>query len=182
MNPSALRTPARLQKPHHHSAQRAQNLHLPGLPRFHPANFPDSPTAISPLSAVDSPQPPTISPRQQYRQVSDAQQRHHYLYPRELAAYSRPGGSPLSASSGLRTSRPNSPRLDPLGSPGPVTPFELEDGEGYLSSTSRPAEELSAMNKEEFLKTYARKDSQLPRGDSPYCRSGSGVESRNPSM
>ena len=37
-------------------------------------------------------------------------------------------------------SKPDKPRLQPLGSPGPVTPMELEGAEGYLGARG-PAEE-----------------------------------------
>lgn len=36
--------------------------------------------------------------------------------------------------------KPLSPRLDPLGSPGPVTPMELESGGGYLDKRSMPTD------------------------------------------
>jgi hypothetical protein len=32
--------------------------------------------------------------------------------------------------------KPSSPRLDPLGSPGPVTPLTLEEADGYLAAGS----------------------------------------------
>ncbi len=35
------------------------------------------------------------------------------------------------------TGKPTSPRLQPLGSPGPVTPLELEGDEGYLVAGAR---------------------------------------------
>lgn len=45
----------------------------------------------------------------------------------------------------LRTHKPLSPRLVPLGSPGPVTPMELDgNADGYLSSRGRAAGGLDA--------------------------------------
>lgn len=37
---------------------------------------------------------------------------------------------------GQSSSSPSAPRLDPLNSPGPVTPLVLEDAGGYLASGS----------------------------------------------
>ncbi|KAF2102649.1 hypothetical protein NA57DRAFT_52208 [Rhizodiscina lignyota] len=109
------------------SSSRPGSLKLPSLPRFHPANFPSqsSSFASTPASGVNSPQPP-MSPRSQQRQYSDAQ-RQLYVYQRELLANA--GKIP---SRPAPTSRPISPRLAPAGSPGPVTPLELENEGGYL--------------------------------------------------
>ncbi|KAI3391437.1 hypothetical protein diail_7361, partial [Diaporthe ilicicola] len=47
-------------------------------------------------------------------------------------------GAPLQRLQMLSTPRgPRSPRLQPLGSPGPVTPLALEGADGYLSARSR---------------------------------------------
>lgn len=44
------------------------------------------------------------------------------------------------AASSMRGARvlkePNSPKLQPLGSPGPITPFELEEADGYIVAGS----------------------------------------------
>jgi hypothetical protein len=37
---------------------------------------------------------------------------------------------------GRISKEPNSPRLQPMGSPGPITPFELEEADGYIVAGS----------------------------------------------
>lgn len=103
------------------------SLNLPSLPRFHPANFPSQSNSASntPLTGPNSPQPP-LSPRAQQRQYSEAQ-RQLYQYQRQLIASGANPGLHLGA-------KPDSPKLAPLGSPGPVTPLELEKEGGYLMS------------------------------------------------
>lgn len=79
------------------------------------------------MSTGTSPQPP-VSPRSQQRQYSEAQKQ-LYAYQRELLAA---GGKLLGKTS---AAKPVSPRLIPAGSPGPVTPLELEEaGGGYLTA------------------------------------------------
>ncbi|KAF2816842.1 uncharacterized protein BDZ99DRAFT_2917 [Mytilinidion resinicola] len=127
----AIPSQARRQPPPHarQSSTGSSSLRLPSLPRFHPANFPSqhSSSANTPeVGGGNSPQPPP-SPRAQQKQYSDAQ-RQLYMYQRELLA---------TASRSSRTApgpKPTSPRLIPLGSPGPVTPLELEGHDGYLMS------------------------------------------------
>lgn len=101
----------------------ANSLRLPSLPRFHPANYPSahSSTQNTPDS-VDSVHGP-LSPRTHQRLYNDAQ-KHLFLYHSQNLAAAR-AASPLGE-------KPLSPRLAPLGSPGPVTPFELE-AEEYLA-------------------------------------------------
>jgi hypothetical protein len=100
------------------------SLKLPSLPRFHPANFPSqhSSAANTPNAGSNSPQPP-VSPKQQQRLYSEAQKQ-LYLFQRETIA--------VNAGLAAIRDKPISPRLVPLGSPGPVTPLELEGQEGYL--------------------------------------------------
>jgi hypothetical protein len=80
-------------------------------------------------SFAGSPQPP-VSPRAHQRIYSDAQKQ-LYFNQRELFSAAIRGASPNSAL------RPTSPRLQPLGSPGPVTPLDLEREEGYLVAGAR---------------------------------------------
>lgn len=116
------------------TSQRRHNtgsLQLPSLPRFHPANFPSqhSSAATTPAAGLNSPQPPA-SPIAQQKLYSDVQKQ-LYLYQRET----------IAANGGKSTVRekPLSPRLAPLGSPGPVTPLELEGQEGYLLAGAHAA-------------------------------------------
>ena len=49
-----------------------------------------------------------------------------YLYQRDILSPSRPGRQAMT--------KPTSPRLCPTGSPGPVTPLELEDADNYITA------------------------------------------------
>ena len=106
------------------SGRRINNasLNLPSLPRFHPANYPSANSSLQATPDAPSPNGP-VSPRAHQRMLSDAQKQ-LYLYQREMVSVAQRAGSPGE--------KPASPRLVPLGSPGPVTPLELEGGEGYL--------------------------------------------------
>ncbi|THW55903.1 hypothetical protein D6D19_10661 [Aureobasidium pullulans] len=125
----------------HRNSSNANALKLPGLPRFHPANFPSSQSssvANTPGTASNSGHPspnPPVSPKAQQRLYSEAQKQ-LYLYHRETVAAQAAVAAAASASSGrpqsARYEKPLSPRLAPLGSPGPVTPLELEGQDGYL--------------------------------------------------
>jgi hypothetical protein len=102
-------------------------LTLSSLPRFHPAAYSSTSSSMSttPGSKDASPQP-LLSPRSsQQRQMSDAQ-RQIFIFQREMLNAARGPSN--------RTLKPDGPKLLPLaGSPGPVTPLELE-GEGYLDA------------------------------------------------
>lgn len=109
-------------------------LKLPSLPRFHPSNFPSSHSSLQPTpdSSQASPQRPA-SPRQHQRIISDAQ-KHLLAYQREMIS------AAVRSSTPVQLDNPESPRLAPLGSPGPVTPLQLEaeDG-GYLVAGAQSA-------------------------------------------
>jgi hypothetical protein len=129
------------------NTQRRANtisLKLPSLPRFHPMNFAD-PTDSSCQNTPDStgmgtPQQPVSSITHQ-RVVSDAQKR-VLLYQREMVAAAR-ASSPFQ--------HPASPRLAPLGSPGPVTPLELEGDEGYLVAGTRNTGRQDGIQSDELV-------------------------------
>lgn len=113
-------------RPYQAGSGTSSHLRLPSLPRFHPANFPSqsSSLASTPMAGPDSPQPP-MSPRAYQRQYVEAQ-RQMLNYHRELLA--------TGSRSHRSTPKPSSPRLCPTGSPGPVTPLELEEAGGYLTA------------------------------------------------
>ena len=91
----------------------------------------------TPTSGVNSPQPP-VSPRSQQRQMSEAQ-RALYAYQRDFynsqAAIAQANAAhKRHASGGSNGGKPTSPRLMPTtGSPGPMTPLELE-ADNYLTA------------------------------------------------
>ncbi|KAK4546882.1 hypothetical protein LTR36_001614 [Oleoguttula mirabilis] len=138
--------------------RRANNasLKLPSLPRFHPANFPSAHSSLQATpDGVASPHGP-MSPRAHQRMLSDAQ-KHLYAYQRDVI-------------SAARASSPVRGKLAPLGSPGPVTPLELEGEEGYLVAGARSSgrdvsvasEELvERLILEEARRTQARSQSPL---------------------
>lgn len=114
------------------------SLRLPSLPRFHPANFPSAHSSYQSTpddaGAINAP----LSPRTHQKMYSDAQKQlliHH----REHIAAAR-AHSPSAE-------KPNSPRLAPLGSPGPVTPLELE-GDGYLVAGAETSDKAGASHQE----------------------------------
>ncbi|KAK7541580.1 hypothetical protein IWX49DRAFT_506954 [Phyllosticta citricarpa] len=142
-------------RPHRqHLGGSKNHLKLPNLPRFHPANFPSqsSSQSSSPYSSSASPPPPP-SPRSQHKQYSEAQ-RHLYFYQRDLVANA-------VARNPLPGNRPVSPRLNPLGSPGPVTPLELEGptGDYLLAGASTPSASDAACNElvEKLIQEEARR-------------------------
>lgn len=71
-----------------------------------------------------------------------------YLYQQQLMA---------SASRQARGAipKPTSPRLDPMGSPGPVTPLELSGADGYLTAgmtSNDAASHVDKLIREEALR------------------------------
>ncbi|KAI9665395.1 MAG: hypothetical protein M1831_001833 [Alyxoria varia] len=125
---------------------KAPKLHLSSLPRFHPANYTSSnQNSLAPGEGNANAQhvqgslsPGGHSRRTSSQNLSEAQ-RQLYLYQREVVSLSRNPKSPSSLKSVNSSPRwnPGSPRLKPLGSPGAITPLELEDGESdYFNATS----------------------------------------------
>jgi len=103
-------------KPTPYGSSPSSQLHLSSLPRFHPANYKStsSSMAASPSSSVTSPN----------------DQRHLSYYHQHLVAQASMATSPA----GALGKKPLSPKLAPLmGSPGPVTPLEL-DGDSYMTA------------------------------------------------
>jgi hypothetical protein len=154
----SLTIPSR--RPPFHARQSSQqgtaaNLRLPSLPRFHPANFissQNSSTAATPGSGPNSPQPP-LSPRAHQRQYSDVQ-RQMYAYQQQLMTN--------AARQARTTAKPTSPRLDPLASPGPVTPMELEGHDGYI--TARMSSNDAASHVDKVIHDEARRCNELSAG------------------
>lgn len=112
--------------------------------KYYPSNYTPSPT--SPVSRV----PPSIlnggtlhlPPKNQRQKSTESNhQRRSSDIKRKLQKYQKDmieqarmvHGSVTSPNvSSAPGSKPISPRLLPLGSPGPITPFELEESSGYL--------------------------------------------------
>lgn len=70
--------------------------------------------------------------------------------------------SVAARTNGNAENKPVSPRLAPLGSPGPVTPLELEQKEGYLlaganqNGTAESADLVDRLIREETRRNNAR--------------------------
>ncbi|CAD6444058.1 0f8a16ac-842e-4d9a-9bd3-25512091f7a1 [Sclerotinia trifoliorum] len=113
--------------------------------KYYPSNYKPAPT--SPAPSVASPilnggnlQLPPKSQRQKstnpnhQRRSSDIK-RKLQKYQRDMIEQARMVHASVTSSPGVPCapgSKPVSPRLLPLGSPGPITPFELEESSGYL--------------------------------------------------
>ncbi|KAL8832167.1 MAG: hypothetical protein Q9191_000440 [Dirinaria sp. TL-2023a] len=153
------------------TARPTPNLRLNPLPRFHPANF-ETP---SPSPNMTRQNPHSSPAKPHHRHVSDAQ---HKLqqYQRDVVAASAARAASLSMSPSA-TAKPNAPRLDPMGSPGPVTPLMLEPADDYLgagtlgSPGSRPdrGRELvqRLVYKENERLRYSRRSESLSPAVSP---------------
>lgn len=125
------------------------------LPRFHPANFPSAHSSMQTTpDGTLSPQPP-VSPRAHQRIYSDAQKQ-LFFNQREMLSAAARGTSPSQAG------KPRSPRLQPLGSPGPVTPLELEEDGGYLLAGARPTSS-DTTSSEQLVERLIREESRRVR-------------------
>lgn len=116
------------------SRSRAQNttksvpsFHLSNLPRFHPTVYPSTGSQTTVGQQQQQSQPPMQPRHHTYRQPSGSSSRDGMRQLMESVASSR-------VSSGQYSPSPSAPRLDPLLSPGPVTPLVLEEGNSYLTS------------------------------------------------
>ena len=119
------------------SSQRRPDpyLHMPSLPRFHPAVYqsPNSSNLNSPSrnrTPTSLTRPPR-SPQLHHRQFSDAKQRVH-THQRELITNATRAAANINISP-VRRETPKAPALAPCGSPGPATPLMLEEPGDYLT-------------------------------------------------
>ena len=152
-------SPTRLQK----ERRSGPGLHLAGLPRFHPANFPSkdsNPVIPSPRIAR------SITSQPRPGRDSDAQQKLHQSQ-RELVANAG------------KYAKPHPPRLTPLRSPSePMTPLNLEGHGDYLLAGSGS---LSPQGDgREMLERLVRRENE--RRNHPEARSGSVSPALSPSV
>lgn len=158
---SYLQPPSpRAMTPRGNASRRTINtsLRLPALPRFHPANFPSSHSSYRSTPEEEEIKAP-LSPRTHQRMYSDAQ-KHLLQYHRDSVAAARATPQP---------DKPQSPRLVPIGSPGPVTPLELEGEEEYLIAGSKHAAppNVSAQElTESLIREEARRSARAVAGSS----------------
>ncbi|KAL2807603.1 hypothetical protein BJX63DRAFT_411878 [Aspergillus granulosus] len=117
------------------TAKSAPTFHLSDLPRFHPAVYQSS---SSSQAMTGQPPSPRQSRQHVYRPVSASRDPiSQYREFVEGVVLQKPPSRPLSPS-------PSAPRLNPLRSPGPVTPLALEEANGYLSAGTSNRSELSS--------------------------------------
>ncbi|KAF7899762.1 hypothetical protein EAF00_004098 [Botryotinia globosa] len=116
--------------------------------KYYPSNYKPSPTSPlpAPLTSIPSSmlnggnlQLPPKSQRQKpsnphHQRKSSDVKRKLQKYQKDMIAQARMVHASVVSTPGESApgSKPISPRLLPLGSPGPITPFELEESSGYL--------------------------------------------------
>lgn len=128
------------------------NLEALAIPmgKYHPLNYkPVSPgisTGLSPITAsmqpteVQIPPPDKNNMRPAYeRRTSDLKLKLQQ-YQRDMIAQARLAGLPGGTQDQAGSAKPSSPKLQPLGSPGPITPLELEESSGYMAAGMREAD------------------------------------------
>jgi hypothetical protein len=128
-------------------ANAASQLHLTSLPRFHPANYNNS-TSSSMDTTPNSLSPnPSLSPRTTVRYFDPDQRQQLSYYHQHLLAQSTMGTNSTSANTSGK--KPSSPKLVPItGSPGPVTPLELE-GDNYIVAGTKSSPTVDSVLRED---------------------------------
>jgi hypothetical protein len=137
------------------SSNAPGNLRLPSLPRFHPANFASSQNssqAVTPVTGPNSPNTPSSPQSSRTRQYEV--QRQMYAYQQQILANTSRNVRPPPST------KPTSPRLAPLASPGAVTPLELGGADGYLTAGVNSAD--AAKHVERLICNEARRCGSYP--------------------
>ncbi|KAL8971954.1 MAG: hypothetical protein Q9183_000803 [Haloplaca sp. 2 TL-2023] len=119
--PSFGQHKARTLSGNQHGSRQSTPLAIPSLPPYHPANY---------ESRQSSPRLPPSSSSAHARQVSELQknmQRHQRAL---LINATRAAATPTTGKPPAH--RPSSPRLNPMSSPGPITPLMLEGQTDYF--------------------------------------------------
>ncbi|KAL4894397.1 hypothetical protein BDV59DRAFT_10940 [Aspergillus ambiguus] len=135
------------------TAKSVPAFHLGTLPRFHPAVYQSSGTSQNLSSQPPSPR----QPRQNlYRTSSGSRDTvWHYRDLMDSVTIPKAPSRPLSPG-------PSAPRLDPLRSPGPVTPLALEEASGYLvTSTSQSSDQHSGPAPDLIERLIARENDRI---------------------
>ncbi|KAH7310959.1 hypothetical protein BKA65DRAFT_413522, partial [Rhexocercosporidium sp. MPI-PUGE-AT-0058] len=124
-----------------------ETLRIP-MGKYHPSNYksPASTEVSTPTATPRAPLPPTnlsipassskrgSKERPGHERKSSDIKRKLQEYQRNMIAQARAAAPTMK--DGRIFKEPNSPRLQPLGSPGPITPFELEEADGYIVAGS----------------------------------------------
>jgi hypothetical protein len=124
------------------SVQLQGGLSIP-MGKYHPSNYKNEPKPEAANTSLHMPPPPSPSQtsptRNHHRRPSDVK-RKIQQYQRDMIAQARLAAAASTSSSGL-SKKPDSPKLEPLGSPTEfMTPFELEQPlhAGYLAAKGIP--------------------------------------------
>lgn len=134
-----------------HPSPPPDALRLPSLPRFHPANY-ESPALESTANT-----PRASRPAAHGRQYSDAQQQ-ILKYQRDIVTNAtRAARLTLSPKA---TESPRVPRLNPMGSPGPVTPLALESEGDYLMARNTGSPASKKNNGRDLLERLVQKENE----------------------
>ena len=126
-------------------------LRLPPLPRFHPAAY----ESASRESTAHTPR--KSRPSGHGRQYSDAKQQIHRYQRDVVANATRAARLTLSPKA---TESPSSPRLHPMGSPGPVTPLALESEVDYLMARDTGLPSSTKKNGRDLVESLVRKENE----------------------
>lgn len=117
--------------------------------KYHPSNYKlvspslspaptSSPVQPLPTSSMSLPQSKASNKRPHHERRTSDVKRKLQQYQRDMIAQARLASSHHKATgAGGGGIKPDSPKLVPLGSPGPITPFELEESAGYLIAGAR---------------------------------------------
>jgi hypothetical protein len=122
-----------------------------GIPagKYYPSNYHSpattrvsSPTPVAPLPPNNLTIPPatTLKTKRQksgHERDSSDVKRKLQQYQRDMIAQARLATSHTGHGLKLQMPKPVSPKLMPAGSPGPITPLELEESAGYLTRGTR---------------------------------------------
>ncbi|KAL8889908.1 MAG: hypothetical protein Q9205_005114 [Flavoplaca limonia] len=134
--PASHRPNARPSSSSKHGRRQPAPLTLPSLPAFHPANYEignSSPHSARPASSPHG------------RQASEAQRQYQENQRELILNYTR---NAVRNSGKAQIPQPSSPRLNPLGSPGPITPLNLEGQNDYFVSGARKGSTSASKGKE----------------------------------
>lgn len=125
--------------------------------KYYPSNYEQRkadkygrPLSSSPTSAPSSLETSAGHPRYESEAKRRIQQYQRDMIAQATLALNNGSLSPAAMQSlrsigfgSISSSNPSKPRLEPLGSPGPVTPMELGGSDGYLSARA-PADDMQA--------------------------------------
>lgn len=128
------------------------------LGKYHPSNYKNKSKngdKLAPLTPAAPSQP------QHARKKSDIKKKLQQ-YQRDMVEQAA-----LAGRMPFPGAKPVSPRLLPLGSPGPVTPMELEENAGYLGAGAK------AFSQSELMARMSRAEEEISRRDSSAAGPGS---------